>query len=155
MLPRFFKPRAGGIPTIPADLSAAHGTTGVRLQPQLPQGPPSGALSRIFAAAFGAKNSPAANLSAEVAPPDKHQLYQYYEGDLFTPGAQNWVFEYPYEYPLQTLWGRGFIRQPNTFSVRQAAQPYQNPYITQTGVGGLVAGQWATQPLLTEDSPGV
>lgn len=153
MTPKFFKKKlGGGIPQIAADLSAPHGTTGVRLAPQLPQGPASGGLSRILRGAFGVGNLPSANLSAEVAVP-LTSPYRYYEADLFTPGTQNWAFEYPFEYPLQTLWGNAFLRTPNTFSVRQPKQSYQNPYITQVGIGGLVAGQLASQPLLTEESP--
>lgn len=147
-----FRRRVSSQPLVTADLSAAHGQVGVRLAPQLPQGPASGGISRILAGAFGTRNNPATNLSAEVSQPFKGEPYQYAEGDLFTPGAQNWIFEYPFEYPLQTLWGNAFIRRPNTFSVNQPNQPYQNPYITQVGVGGLVAGQLASQPLLTDES---
>lgn len=137
-------------PVVTADLSAAHFPTGVRLAPQLPQGPASGAISRIFGGLFGGTPNPAANLSAEVAVPNNKGFYLYHEGDLFTPGAQNYVFEPTRELPMQTLWGGAFIRRPNTFSVRQPQQPYSNPTITYVGVGGLVAGQIAFQPLETE-----
>lgn len=137
-------------PVVTADLSAAHFPTGVRLAPQLPQGRSSGAISRIIGGLFGGRPDPSANLSAEVSVPNPKGIYQYHEGDLFTPGAQNYVFEPTRELPMQTLWGGAFIRTPNTFSVRQPQQPYSNPAITYVGVGGLVAGQIAFQPLETD-----
>lgn len=141
-------------PVVTADLSAPHGTTGVRLKPQLKQGPVSGAMSRIMSGVFGRSNNPSANLSAEVAVPKK-ALYNYHEGDLFTPGTGNYVFDYQFEYPLQTVWGSGFLRRANTFRPEQPAQVYQNPYITQIGVGGLVAGQFTHTPLdVPQDNSG-
>ncbi len=142
--------RVASQPVVSADLSAAHGTTGVRLQPQLPQGKPSGGLSRIIAGLFGVQNSPAANLSSEVAVPGKKGFYHYHEGDLFTPGAENYVFEPTRELPLQTLWGDAFLRKPNTFAIVQPPQVYSNPTVTYAGIGGLIAGQMVFTPLDTE-----
>jgi len=136
-------------PPIPADLSAPHGMVGVRPGLQDGQQSSGGAIGRILTAAFGRRNNPAANLSAEVAPEPKGSFYYHFEGDLFTPGAQNWVFEPSTELPIQTLWGNAFIRVPNTFSVRQPHQIYSNPNVTTAGIGGLVAGQIAHQPLET------
>jgi hypothetical protein len=141
-----------GVPQNPADASAAHGSVGVRPPRVGPPGKLVAGIGRIMNGAFGAVNSPGSNLSAEVAKPPKQALYQYYEGELFTPGALNWVFEYPFEYALQTVWGNGFLYRPNYWNPLQPAQPYQNPYIVTNGIGGLVAGQLASQPLLTDDS---
>lgn len=77
----------------------------------------------------------------------------YFEGDLFTPGAQNWVYEPVLERtPLQTTWGRGFLRTPNFFDPIQPPQVYSNPNVFTNGIGGLVAGQMALQPLEEEPS---
>lgn len=73
--------------------------------------------------------------------------YAFYEGDIFQPGAENWVFEPQVEGPLMTIWGHAFLRNPNTFRPEQPPQIYSNPSITNTGVGGLVAGQIAFQPI--------
>lgn len=134
---------------VQADFSAAHGTVGV-----LPAVAPnqanvkSGAMSRIFGGIFGQSNPPGANLSAEVSNPSGY-LYTYHEGDLFTPGAQNYVFEYPFEFPIQTIWGIGFLRKPNVFNPLQPRQVYSQPNVVTNGVGGLQAGQIAHQPLET------
>jgi hypothetical protein len=134
-----------------ASISPASGTLVPRALPAT--NPPtvqiqSGALSRIMAGVFGTRPNPSANLSAEVTPfPGKQGFYSYHEGDLFTPGAQNYVFDYPLEFPMQTIWGHGFLRRPNTFKPLQPAQSYSNPNVVTNGLGGLVAGQWAFQAI--------
>lgn len=139
--------RVSSGPVVTADLSAPHGSVGVLPAKYKPQPVvKSGAASRIFAGIFGVANNPAANLSAEVDTTNA-TLYRYHEGDLFTPGAQNYVFEYPFEFPLQTIWGIGFLRTPNTFSPYQPMQKYSNPNVVINGVGGLQAGQIVHQPL--------
>jgi hypothetical protein len=45
------------------------------------------------------------------------------------------------------VWGRGFLRTPNTFSPRQPAQLYTVASTALYGIGGVVAGQIITQPL--------
>lgn len=105
-----------------------------------------------MAGIFGQPNNPAANLSAEVSPyPGKQGLYSYSEGDLFTPGSRNWVFHYPFEFPLQSIWGMGFLRKPNTFSPVQPQQVFSQPNVVINGIGGLVAGTFVMQGLETED----
>lgn len=139
-------------PVILADYSAAHGDTGV-LKPPNTAPPPtlSGALSRIMHGVFGVSNDPRMNLSAEVTPyPGKQGLYHYHEGDLFTPGAENYVFEYPFEYPLQTIWGHAFLRGANSFNPQQPPQIYSQANVRLNGLGGLQAGQFAFQPLETD-----
>lgn len=74
-------------------------------------------------------------------------IYQYQMGDLFTPGTQNFVFEYPFELPMFTIWGNAFLRQPNTFQPLQPPQVYSNQTVRLNGIGGLVAGTVALQPL--------
>lgn len=127
--------------------------------PTLPAVPPpsatkttiSTALSRIMQGIFGASNPQSFSASNQVAIPAKGSFYNFHEGDVFTPGTQNYVFEPTTELtPLNTTWGMGFLRVPNTFSVRQPTPLEANPTIEQNGIGGLVPGQWVTQPLESE-----
>ena len=105
-----------------------------------------GALSRIMQGIFGSANPAAWTSSAEVAVPGKKGFYQYYEGDLFTPGTQNYVFEPTTELTaLYTTWGNAFLRRPNSFNPEQPPQVYSNPNVVINGIGGLVAGQFALQ----------
>ena len=75
-------------------------------------------------------------------------IYYHFEGDLFTPGAENYVFESRFERTaLQTIWGNAFLRTPNTFSPVQPPQVFSPPHVVTSGIGGVVAGQMALQPL--------
>lgn len=84
---------------------------------------------------------------ADVDPRSQSSLYSYHEGALFTPGTGNFVFEPNFELPLYTIWGKGFIRNPNTFPVSQPPQVYSNPNVFTNGVGGLQAGTIEFYPL--------
>lgn len=124
---------------------------------QTPQTPPNNSapassvsgIRRVLAGLFGSANSAAMTSSAEVDPRN-NALYAYHEGDVFTPGTGNYVFVYPFEFPLQTIWGGAFLRRANTFNPEQPPQIYSQPNIVINGIGGLVAGQFATQPLETD-----
>lgn len=135
-------------PVVLADLSAAHDGTGVLPPPKPLYGPAQnpGAMSQILAGLFGSA-TPQNQLSSQVATGGKEALYHFHEGDLFTPGTQNYVFDYPWELPLYTIWGQAFLREPNTFSVYQPAQIMSQANVFLNGIGGLVAGQMALQPL--------
>ena len=147
--------RYGSEPVILADLSAAHDGVGVLKAPA--PNPTlkvsrAGALSRIMDGIFGIA-TPASQLSSQVSG-DKGEigkwtqsLYHFHEGDLFTPGTQNFVFDYPFEFPMMTIWGHGFLRQPNTFNPLQPQQLMSHANVVINGIGGLVAGQMAFQPL--------
>lgn len=87
----------------------------------------------------------------QVIDPTKGDIYHYHQGDLFTPGAMNYVFDPPFDLPLQTIWGQGFLRQPNTFNPLQPPPFVQGPNIVVNGIGGLVAGQMAFQPLEVQE----
>ena len=146
----FTRNRVGSEPVIPADLSAAHGAVGVQPARQVPTtNTQSGGMNRILAGLFGVSN-PRTNSSAQVAVPGKKALYHYHEGDLFTPGTENYVFDYPFEFPLQTIWGIAFLRRPNVFNPLQPNQVYSNPNVVINGIGGLIAGQLVTQPIETD-----
>lgn len=109
-----------------------------------------GGLSRIFQGVFGV-GSPASQLSS----PDQVKgenaaeggVYNFHEGDLFTPGTSNWVMDPSHETALMTVWGHAFLRSPNTFNPIQPVQVYANPTAVLNGIGGPVAGQLALQPL--------
>lgn len=146
--------RYGSEPVILADLSAAHDGVGVLPPPKPLYGPPQrvGAMAAIVAGLFGTA-TPQNQLSSQVKG-DKGELgkwtqslYHYHEGDLFTPGTQNYVFDYPFELPMMTIWGNAFLRQPNTFNPLQPPQMMSQPNVMLNGIGGLVAGQMAFQPL--------
>ena len=111
--------------------------------------PVSGANIRIRQGVFGVGNP--AFTFADVDPNAGTGIYNYHEGDLFTPGAGNFVFEPTFELPIETLWGFGFIRNPNTFSPLQQPQVFSPPTVVNNGIGGLVAGQIALQPLIEDD----
>jgi hypothetical protein len=116
----------------------------------------SGALSRIRAGLFGIGNSDAGKLvtpGGDFNPAEASGPYRFHEGDLFNPGAENYVFDSPYELPMQTIWGNAFLRTPNTFNPLQSPQVYSWPNVKPNGIGGLVAGQMALQGLeFDEDS---
>ena len=115
-----------------------------------------GALSRIVAGAFGV-GSPIVNSSAQVDPRSKaSSLYAYHEGDLFTPGTGNYVFETLLELPLKTLYGGGSgINQGTPYPINAWPVGYvppivSMPTVTTFGYGGLQAGAFVQQPLLDQ-----
>lgn len=112
----------------------------------------SGAQGRIFAGEFGvgAPNFDLYDVDPRSQAPG---IYFYHEGDLFTPGAGNYVYESWFELPLQTVWGKGFLRTPNVFNPIQAVQVFSQPNVVNNGIGGLQSGQLELEPLqYTHDS---
>lgn len=120
---------------------------------RIPAGPDkqSGALSRIMKGIFGTANPIGFTSSLQVATPGPQSLYHYHEGDVFTAGAPGYVFEYPFEYPIMTIWGNAFLRRPNVFSPYQPAQVFSQPNVVINGIGGLQAGEFALQGLESEN----
>lgn len=117
------------------------------LRKRQPSQPVSGGNTRIrYGAEFG-QGGPTAYAFMDVNPDAVAAIYNYHEGDLFTPGAMNFVFEPNFELPLVTVWGRGFIRNPNTFKVSQPPQVWAHPHVVTNGIGGLQAGEIELQPL--------
>lgn len=108
--------------------------------------PVSGANTRIRYGTFG-NTDPVADL-VTVDPNAVAGIYNYHEGALFTPGAGNYVFEPNFELPLQTIWGFGFIRTPNTFNPLQPPQVISQAHVLSNGIGGLQAGELLLQPLI-------
>jgi hypothetical protein len=107
-----------------------------------------GANQRIQQGLFGS-GSPEPDV-VEFDPSKTTGIYAYHEGDRFSPGAQNWVFEPNFELPTVTIWGNAFLRTPNTFSPLQPVQLYSYQNITTDGIGGLEAGYLELQPLLDD-----
>jgi hypothetical protein len=107
-----------------------------------------GGLKRIAAGVFGL-GSPAVGIETGVSSARDLEggPYNLFEGDLFTPGTGNWVVDPTHETPLFTVWGRAFLRQPNTFVALQTAQVFANQMSPLYGVGGQIPGQMITQPL--------
>jgi len=110
----------------------------------------SGAMVRIESGAFGG-GDPRYGFAQVDPRASAPGLYFYHEGDLFAPGTGNWVFEPTFELPLYTIWGKAFLRTPNTFKCLQPPQVYSNPTVIQNGVGGLQAGNVQLEPLLIEE----
>ncbi len=117
-------------------------------RPRYAAEPVTGAQVRINQGVFGAA-TPYANASAEVNPFAVPHIYRFHEGDLFTPGTGNWVFESGFELPLNTIWGFGFLG-PNKapFDPRQPPQIVALPRVIPNGIGGIQAGQFNFQPLV-------
>jgi len=141
--------RSGSTPSVIDPANAQLPTLAPAYQPQSNVVP--GAFTRIMNGLFGV-SAPQDNSSAQVRIGGPRNFYNFHEGDLFTPGTQNYALEYPFELPVVTLWGNAFLRKPNTFSPIQHPQVYSNPTVRINGIGGLVAGQIAFQPLDTGGS---
>ncbi len=109
-----------------------------------------GAQIRILMGEFGS-GDPISGIAEVDA---RNALYRYHEGDLFTPGAGNFVFEPGYELPLVTVWGKGFIRNPNVFNPLQNPQVWSQPNVNNNGIGGLIAGDMELQGLLNPENEG-
>jgi hypothetical protein len=107
----------------------------------------SGAFSRLMNGLFGSAQPPSSSQSAQVAVPPRKGFYHFHEGDQFTAGAPSFAFEYPNELPLLTIWGRSFLRKPNTFLPFQPPQVMSEANIVVNGIGGLQAGQFVLQGL--------
>jgi len=107
----------------------------------------SGGFSRIIYGLFGVAQPPSSSASAQVVEPQPTGFYHYHEGDQFSPGAPSFVFDYPNELPLLTIWGRSFLRTPNTFLPIPEAPSMSQPNIVTNGIGGLQAGQFILQGL--------
>jgi hypothetical protein len=107
-------------------------------------------LGRIIQGVFGT-GSPGPGLASQNVTLDAAKTggpFTLHEGDVFLPGTGNWALDPSYDGPLQTVWGHGFLRTPNTFRVRPGA-PQVQTYAASAlfGVGGQIAGQFINQPL--------
>jgi hypothetical protein len=116
------------------------------LRNRMPSEQIAGGNISIRLGAFGS-GSPE-NPYAFVNPNAAAGIYNYHEGDIFLPGAENFVFEPNFELPLVAIWGNAFLRTPNTFKPLQPPQIYANATVTTAGLGGLQAGQVELEPLL-------
>lgn len=120
-----------------------------QLRKRVPSQPVTGANTRIMAGVFGVGQAVTPPIPSEGSGFDG--IYNYHEGDIFTPGAMNWVFEPTTELPLYAIWGKAFTRIANTFNPIQPPQIYAQPHVVTSGMGGLQAGQLELQPLLVPD----
>lgn len=120
------------------------------------QNPETGALSRIVAGAFG-RGAPTGYVFADVDPSSiAPSMALYHEGDLFTPGAENFVYEPTHELPVHAIWGggsgvnQGLLFPVNAWPVYQPPQVWADLRIPTAGYGGLQAGAFVGQPLLDD-----
>jgi hypothetical protein len=111
--------------------------------------PLSGAITRIMMGVFGAGTPLSAD---QMVGGTQGPTASWFEGDLFTPGTGNYVFEPRTENPVQTIWGRSFPRRTTAFPPLQSPQLYANPNVFTNGIGGLQAGTMELEPLLFEGS---
>lgn len=110
-----------------------------------------GGLVTVLYGALGIP-TPESMLSSQVQ--GNGAAFHFHEGDVFTPGTGNWALDPPHETPLNTIWGHAFLRTPNTFRTLQPPQVYVSPAAMQNGIGGLVAGQVISQPLINDPTEG-
>jgi hypothetical protein len=111
--------------------------------------------SSLFTSLFGS-GYPSERGGKDPTPPvQKPGLYHFHEGDLFTPGTGNYVYDAPFELPMKTIWGgstnQGFLYRANPWKVLQPPQVFSQPTVKTSGIGGLQAGTMALQPLESED----
>ena len=118
------------------------------LRPRQPSQPVIGANLRIRAGEFGAGGLSAYDLYGVDQRCGCGGLYNFHQGNVFFPGTGNYVFEPNFELPLLTVWGFGFVRNPNTFKPLQPPQVWAHPHVRTNGIGGLQAGTVELQPLL-------
>lgn len=107
-------------------------------------------LARILAGAFGVGNPSQGQSSSpnEVFNQFPGSPYRMHEGDIFEPGTGNWVLDPYQEVPVNTTWGHGFMVRPNTWPAYPVGVQVYNPSnAVPNGIGGLVAGQYVSQPL--------
>jgi hypothetical protein len=108
----------------------------------------SGAMALIKQGLFGIPDSAQLQEApVALAPGHGASVYAYHQGDLFFPGTGNYVFDYPWELPMNTIWGHGFLTTVNKFNPYQPPQLYSQANVLLNGIGGLVAGSMALQPL--------
>lgn len=138
------------IPSEPVALNPTDGTVDTPLPATFrPQANvKTGAFSRLMNGLFGTAQPVSSSQSAQVALPNQRNgFYAFHEGDQFTAGAPSFAFEYPNELPLLTIWGRSFLRKPNTFLPFQPPQVISEANIVINGIGGLQSGQFVLQGL--------
>lgn len=80
-------------------------------------------------------------------------LYLYHPGSLpmCPPGVGNMAFEMGLSLPLVAIWGRAMLAGAPPSPI-QPPQVYQFHQQTTSGIGGLIAGTMAMQPLLVPDN---
>jgi hypothetical protein len=109
-----------------------------------------GGINRILAGAFGI-GSPVPTRVFGLQTPSTGFFH---EGDLFTPGTGNYVFEPAFELPIKGIVGQGGARQgvkypDGRWPIFAAVAPIVSyPLATTQGYGGLQAGALVQQPLL-------
>lgn len=115
-----------------------------------------GGLMRVAAGAFGLGNPRYGLAMQEVGSARDREggPYNFFEGDLFTPGTGNWVMDPSHETPLFTDWGRAFLRRPNSIMAFQEPQVFANQMAPLFGIGGQIPGQLITQPLSMNQETG-
>lgn len=103
-----------------------------------------GGITRIIQGVFGI-GAPTA--LAETIEGTESAAYLYHEGDVFLPGAGNFVFEPNFELPLQTVWGNGILIAANRWPEFQPPQIMIQPSVPVAGLGGIEAGTFEFTPL--------
>lgn len=94
-----------------------------------------------------------------IAPPLRDRvehpwaMYQYHQGDVFLPGAGNYVFEPAYSLVPYSVQGRSTMAG-NSPAALQSPQVWYRQATPVVGIGGVQAGQLAYQGLLAPDNEG-
>lgn len=74
-------------------------------------------------------------------------LYYMHHGDVFLPGAGNIVFEPKFALPVIQLIGAAIYAGHTPFATQRAPQVIAMQAAPVAGLGGLISGQFLTQPL--------
>lgn len=74
-------------------------------------------------------------------------LYHYHSGDVFLPGAGNAAFEPAFQLPVIQLIGYGIYAGSAPNPLQRTPQIYVSHAARINGLGGVISGQFVTQPL--------
>ncbi len=79
-------------------------------------------------------------------------LYNYHSGDVFLPGAGNAAFEPAFALPVIQLIGYGIYAGKAPNPLQRAPQIFVSHAARVAGLGGVISGQFVTQPLNVPDT---
>jgi hypothetical protein len=74
-------------------------------------------------------------------------LYHVHHGDIFLPGAGNIVFEPKFSLPISQLIGAATYAGHTPYATQRPPQIIAFKVVPTAGLGGLISGQFITQPL--------
>ena len=79
-------------------------------------------------------------------------FYHYHYGDVFLPGSQNVVFQPAFTLPMIQLIGAAIYAGPAPNPRQRSPQIFVTQAAPIAGLGGMISGQFVTQPLNIPDT---